>query len=163
MSDWSPYRLGVVPKPRSLSTPEGLGDRLRFVAFAERQAYRAFSEAAERFTDAPHELREAWRWIAQEEHKHETWLLKRLAELGQTVEAVPVALDLYLSFERCQSAEEFSRYMSNAEERGRVAGERFGEVLAKTDPETAQLFQRIALEEREHVALTERFFPTALT
>jgi rubrerythrin len=158
---WHPYVLGVVPKPRSLLTPEGLGDRLRFVAFAERQATRAFREAATRFSDASPGLREAWLWVAAEEEKHESWLLQRLADIKQDVATVPVALDLYLSFERCQTAQEFAIYMSNAEERGRVAGERFAQVLASTDPLTAKMFEQIALKEREHVALTERFFPVA--
>lgn len=156
--EWFPYTLGQVPKPRSLNTPEGLGDRLRFVAFAEKQAARAFSEAAVRFQDAPQGLKEAWLWVAQEEAKHEAWLLKRLAELGQEVGAVPVALDLYLSFERCQTAYDFAIYMSNAEERGRVAGERFGEVLKERDPVTAEIFAQIALEESEHVAMVSKFF-----
>ncbi len=156
---WLPFRLGQLPRPRSLSTPQGLGDRLRLVAFAERQASHAFLEAAERFIDSPPELREAWRWIAKEETKHETWLLARLKELQQEVAAVPVQLDLYHSFERCQSGREFAIYMASAEERGRIAGERFAAVLAELDPVTADVFRRIALEEREHVALVARFFP----
>lgn len=158
LGSWSPYALGNVPKPRSLSTLEGLGDRLRFVAFAEKQAARAFSEAALRFTDAPAGLADAWRWVSQEEAKHEAWLLERLCELGLSVASVPVALDLYLSFERCHSAREFSLYMSSAEERGRVAGERFGQTLKARDPRTAEIFAQIAREESEHVALVSRFF-----
>lgn len=156
---WAPYLIGHCPKTRSVKTKEGLGDRLRFVAFAERQAAAAFSEAAERFSDAAPELREAWRWVAQEEAKHEGWLLKRLSEIGEDVAAVPVALDLYLSFEKCQSAFEFAEYMSNAEERGRVAGEKFFELLQDSDPVTAKIFAQIALEECEHVAMVSRFFP----
>lgn len=156
--NWSPYLIGAIPKPRSLQTVEGLGDRLRFVAFAERQAARAFREAAERFTDAPKGLKEAWLWVSQEEAKHEAWLLKRLEELNQDVAGVPVALDLYLSFEKCRSAQEFAIYMSNAEERGRVAGERFGEVLRSRDPVTAEIFAQIAREETDHVAMVSRFF-----
>jgi uncharacterized ferritin-like protein (DUF455 family) len=96
--------------------------------------------------------------VAQEEAKHEKWLLDRLAELGQAVSSVPVALDLYLSFEKCRSAHEFAVYMSNAEERGRVAGERFGELLKSRDPKTAEIFAQIALEESQHVAMVTRFF-----
>ncbi|MBY0517248.1 MAG: ferritin-like domain-containing protein [Bacteriovoracaceae bacterium] len=155
---WSPYILGKVPKSRSISTVEGLGDRLRFVAFAERQAALAFKEAASRFTDASCELREAWLWVSKEEEKHERWLLARMEELSQRVEACPVALDLYLSFERCHSAHEFALYMSNAEERGRVAGEKFGEILKERDPVTAKIFAQIAAEEREHVAMVAKFF-----
>lgn len=155
---WAPYTLGAVPKPRSLSTLEGLGDRLRFVAFAEKQAARAFAEAPARFLDAPAGLADAWAWVSREEAKHEAWLLERMRELGIAVGSVPVALDLYLSFEQCHTAREFSLYMANAEERGRVAGERFGETLKARDPRTASIFAQIAFEEREHVALVSRFF-----
>ena len=158
MNDWSPYQLGLVSRPRPLHTVEGLGDRLRFVAFAERQAAQAFSEAAERYQDASEELKAAWRWVAQEERKHEGWLLGRLLELGQPIDGTSVSLNLYHSFQQCQTAQEFALYMADAEERGRIAGERFGEVLRARDPQTAEVFAQIAREEREHVALVARFF-----
>ncbi len=158
MSDWSPYLIGPAPRPRPLQTEAGLGDRLRYVAFAERQAARAFGEAPGRFPEAPTGLAEAWRWVALEEMKHEQWLLTRLEELGQPVAGIPVTLDLYQSFTRCSSAKEFSDYMARAEEWGRVAGERFAEVLRARDPRTADLFAQIAREEREHIAMVARFF-----
>lgn len=156
---WTPYKIGIAPRVRPLQTAEGLGDRLRLIAFAERQAHYAFLEAAERFTDADPELTKAWRWVAEEERKHETWLLKRLEVMGQDVAAVPVSLNLYHSFAGCKSARDFAVYIADAEERGRVGAERFGEVLTSRDPETARVFRQIALEEREHIALVERFFP----
>ncbi len=156
---WSPYKIGTAPKVRPLNTLEGLADRLRLIAFAERQAHYAFLEAAERFTDAPTELTTAWKWVAQEESKHETWLLKRLGEMGQDVAAVPVNLNLYHSFAECKTARDFAFYISDAEERGRVGAERFADVLKTRDPETARIFTQIALEEREHIALVGRFFP----
>jgi len=156
---WSPFIIGDSPKVRPLNTREGLGDRLRLIAFAERQAYYAFLEAAERFTDAPAELIAAWKWVAGEEKKHESWYLKRLEEIGQDVAAVPVSLNLYHSFAECKTAREFALYISDAEERGRVGAERFAEVLRETDPVTAKMFAQVALEEREHVRLVERFFP----
>lgn len=94
---WSPYQIGISPRVRSLQTVEGLGDRLRLIAFAERQAFHAFNDAIKRFSDAPEGLVKAWGWVALEEAKHESWLLKRLAELGQDVKAVPVSLNLYHS------------------------------------------------------------------
>ncbi len=155
---WSPYTIGIAPRVRPLQTQEGLGDRLRLIAFAERQAHYAFLEAAERFKDAPKELVSSWKWVAQEESKHESWLLKRLLEIGQDVAAVPVSLNLYHSFAECKTARDFAFYIADAEERGRVGAERFGEVLNTRDPQTAKIFMQIALEEREHIALVAKFF-----
>lgn len=155
---WSPYTIGTPARMRSLNTPEGLGDRLRLIAFAERQAFHAFTEASQRFTDAPAELIEAWKWVALEEAKHESWLLKRLEEIGQDPAAVPVSLNLYHSLQQCKTARDFAFYVSDAEERGRVGAEKFAEVLAQTDPVTAAMFKQIAEEEKAHIALVHRFF-----
>lgn len=155
---WSPYLIGIPARMRALHTPEGLGDRLRLVAFAERQAFHAFTAAALRFTDAPKELIEAWKWVALEEAKHESWLLKRLEEIGQDVSSVPVSLNLYYSLQKCQTAKDFAFYVSDAEERGRVGAEKFADVLAQTDPVTATMFKQIAEEEKAHIALVHRFF-----
>ena len=155
---WSPYLIGTSGKIRSLNTVEGLGDRLRLVAFAERQAYHGFKHAIENFTDAPIGLREAWEWVAIEEAKHESWLLQRLGELKQSIDAQPVDLRLYQSLLRCQSAREFALYVSDAEERGRVGAERFREALAVRDPVTAEIFGKIASEEVGHIALVKKFF-----
>lgn len=155
---WSPYTIGTPLKIRPLHTPEGLGDRLRLVAFAERQAFHAFNDAITRFQDAPAELRDAWKWVALEEAKHESWLVKRLEEIGQNISAVPVSLNLYHSLLKCQTARDFAFYISDAEERGRVGAEKFAETLAKTDPITAKIFHLIATEEKEHIALVNRFF-----
>lgn len=155
---WSPYIVGKPEKVRSLNTVEGLGDRLRLVAFAERQAFHAFNEARARFQDAPQGLKEAWEWVALEEAKHESWLLKRLEELGQLVESTPVSLNLYYSLQNCSSARDFAVYVADAEERGRVGAEKFAQALALRDPLTAAIFKQIALEEQEHIALVDRFF-----
>lgn len=155
---WSPYQIGNAPRVRSLNTPEGLGDRLRLVAFAERQAFHAFNEARKRFTDAPEGLLKAWEWVALEEAKHESWLLKRLDELDQDVSSVPVSLNLYHSLAKCESARDFAFYVSDAEDRGRIGAEKFAEVLKTRDPETARIFAQIAFEEREHIALVNKYF-----
>lgn len=155
---WSPYQIGTPEKIRGFNTPEGLGDRLRLVAFAERQAFHAFTNAITRFQDAPPGLIEAWKWVALEEAKHESWLLKRLSDIGQEVSAVPVNLNLYYSLIKCQTAKEFALYVSDAEERGRVGAEKFADSLAKRDPVTAQIFHLIAEEEKEHISLVKRFF-----
>ena len=158
MDKWWPYNVGSPPKVRPLQTAEGLGDRLRLIAFAERQAYHGFLEAVERFCEAPQGLLEAWKWVALEEQKHETWLVSRLEEMGQTLNSVPVSLNLYDSFARCNSAKEFALYIADAEERGRVGAERFAEVLKSRDPKTALIFAQIAAEEVKHIALVTRFF-----
>ncbi len=155
---WSPYQIGNPPKLRSMNTNEGLGDRLRLIAFAERQAFHAFTNAITRFKDAPEGLREAWKWVSLEEAKHESWLLNRMEAIGQDVSAVPVNLNLYHSLEKCQTAKEFAFYISDAEERGRIGAEKFAETLAVRDPETAEIFAKIAFEEREHIALVNKFF-----
>lgn len=155
---WSPYQIGISPRVRSLQTVEGLGDRLRLIAFAERQAFHAFNEAISRFPDAPEGLRKAWAWVALEEAKHESWLLKRLDELGQDVTAVPMSLNLYHSLAKCETARDFAFYVADAEDRGRIGAEKFAEVLIKRDPETAKMFAQIAFEEREHIALVNKYF-----
>lgn len=155
---WSPYQIGNPPKLRSMNTNEGLGDRLRLIAFAERQAFHAFTNAIIRFKDAPEGLRDAWKWVSLEEAKHESWLLKRMEAIGQEIPAVPVSLNLYHSLEKCQTARDFAFYISDAEERGRIGAEKFAETLAVRDPETAEIFAKIAFEEREHIALVNKYF-----
>ena len=155
---WTPYLIGTPGKMRSLSTVEGLGDRLRLVAFAERQAFHAFNHAIATFTDAPKGLREAWKWVALEEAKHESWLVKRLEEIGQDIAGQAVDLKLYNSLIECQTAKDFALYISDAEDRGRVGAERFRDSLALRDPKTAEIFGRIAAEEVEHIALVNRYF-----
>lgn len=158
--DWLPFRICAEgekpPYPRSLSTPEGLGDRLRFVAFAEKQAMHAFAAAAEIFSDAPPETREVWRILSREEQKHLQWLLNRMDELRIDVTERPQSLALWMSFDRCENAADFARFMANAEERGRIAGDQFYETLLTVDPITAKIFGQIALEEREHIQLAEK-------
>lgn len=155
--DWNPFRICApgekAPYPRALSTPEGLGDRLRFVAFAEKQATHAFASAAEIYVSASEETRSLWRTLALEEEKHLGWLLNRMKELSIDASERPVNLALWNSFDRCQTPMQFAEFMANAEERGRVAGEQFFETLLKIDPVTAELFRVIADEEKAHIQL----------
>ncbi|MEA9355624.1 DUF455 family protein [Bacteriovorax sp. PP10] len=156
--DWSPFNIGTPIKTRPMNTFEGLVDRIRIAAFAERQAYYAFLEAARIFADeVPAELVETWKRIAEEEAKHEGWLLNRLVELKQDVAEMPVSLGLYQSFSKCETARDFALYISDSEERGRIAGLKFAEFLKVNDPETAKIFSDIAEEEIAHVALAKRF------
>lgn len=134
-------------------------DRLRAAAFAEIQACEAFLWAASRFADAPEGLRTAWRELAAAEDKHMGWLLARMVELGLSVTERPVSDHLWDSFMGCTDAATFAHYMANAEERGRLAGERFYLALEKRDPVTARIFKDIAVEELEHIRLAHRHFP----
>ena len=161
--DWQPFRLAkagerVLP-PRSLKSPDGVADRLRVAGFAEIQAREAFLWAAESFQDTSHALQTAWRTLAKEEDKHLGWLLQRLKALGFQVEDRPVSDALWRSFIQCTTAEAFAVYMAKAEERGRIAGERFYEALNKIDPISAEIFRKIAEEEVQHIQLAERYFP----
>lgn len=162
--DWSPFVVSPpgekAPYLRALSTREGLGDRLRFVAFAEKQAVVAFTSAATIFENAPKEARELWLSLAKEEEKHLSWLLVRMEELGFTPDERPQSLALWNSFDRCDTAEAFAVFMANAEERGREAGEKFHETLLKIDPVTANIFKQIAEEEVGHIHLARQVLNT---
>lgn len=162
---WSPFvvcpRGRRARKMRSIESVEGIRDRIRTAAFAEIQAREAFLWAAERFDDAPVELRDAWRELAGQEHKHLHWLLARLNELGGVPDEEPVSDRLWEALRRCRSAREFALLIAQAEERGRLAGETIGAAIAKRDPETARIFADITEEEIGHVELARRFYPDA--
>lgn len=161
--DWSPFVVapaGVqAPAPRSVNTVEGVGDRLRAAAFAELQAREAFRSAAETLADAPEELRASWRGLVEAEDRHLGWLMARMAALGVDPAGRPVSARLWDSLASCASAEEFEVLIAKAEERGRLAGERFRVAMRAVDPESAEVFGRIADEEVSHVALARRFYP----
>ena len=163
--DWSPFVTvpdgAKAPNPRALSRHEGLGDRMRIAAFAELQAREAFRWGAANFPMAPEELRQAWRTLADEEDKHLGWLLVRMEELGVGPGDRAVSAHLWRGLTACGSAHEFAWYMAKAEERGRVAGERFAQALARRDAQSAALFEQIAKEEADHIALAMRFYPTS--
>lgn len=156
--DWAPFQLcapGVKPPyPHSLSHPEGLGDRLRFVAFAEKQAALAFAHAADVF-EVPEAVKKIWRIVSKEEEKHLNWLLYRMKELKVDPSLRPQSIALWNSFDHCETPMKFAEFMANAEERGRIAGEQFYETLLQLDPVSARLFQQIAIEEREHIRLAK--------
>jgi uncharacterized ferritin-like protein (DUF455 family) len=161
--NWEPFQL--VPRgayadaPRSIASPDGVGDRLRAAAFAELQAREAFLWAASHFTDAPEGLTGAWTGLAHAEQKHLDWLLNRMKELHIRIEDRRVSDDLWHSLVSCQSARDFAIFMANAENRGRIAGERFHATLKDTDPVTAEIFRKIAEEEVQHIELARKFFP----
>ena len=154
--DWAPFTICKPgerpPYPRALSTTEGLGDRLRFVAFAEKQATHAFALAAKIY-DVPDPVRKIWETLSKEEEKHLQWLLLRMNELGVSAEERPQGISLWQSFDRCETPTQFATFMANAEDRGRIAGEQFYQTLLSIDAQTARLFQQIAKEEAEHIRL----------
>jgi uncharacterized ferritin-like protein (DUF455 family) len=157
--DWTPFVVCPpderAPATRGMGGPDGLGDRLRTAAFAERQAFAAFFWAAENLPDAPEEMRAAWRRIGLEEKKHLDMLLARMTELGVDVAARPVSDRLWRSLSACKTAAEFSAHMREAEARGQAAEETFRRVLADRDPVTAAIFGQIADDEAEHLALAD--------
>jgi len=161
---WQPFQTCApaqhAPPPRAINTPDGVGDRLRAAAFAEIQAREAFRWAAEHLTDASENLCKAWLLLAAEEDKHLNWLLTRLKELGHDAGARRVSLRLWDSLTKCTQAEEFARYMASAEERGMRAGERFCQQMMEVDPISAKIFGQIAFEEKAHIELAEKYFPT---
>ncbi len=163
--NWAPFRTlppgSRTPPMRSARTRQGVLDRLSLVAFAELQAKEGFLWAIQNLKDASDGLRIAWGTLAQEEEKHLNWLLSRIRSLEGDPSERPFPLDLWESFTRCRSAEEFCRFMARAEDRGRVGREKLALILAETDVISAELFGLIAREEQAHIQLTEQFFSTA--
>jgi len=141
---------------RSLNDPAGIGDRLRVAAFAELQARDAFRWAADTLAGDSVVLRRAWEALARAEDRHLGWLLRRLDSLDLDVRGRPVSTDLYGALTASSTVTDFALLMASAEERGRVAGERFEARLRHVDPTTAQLFGQIAKEEAAHIRLAER-------
>ncbi len=160
---WSPFlvlpRSERDPPPRPIQTVGGLCDRVRTAAFAELQAYHAFTWAAETFGEAPSDLRQTWLSLAHEEIGHLVSLLNLLGTLGESPEERPVSDWLFASFMNCTSAREFAHFMASAEERGKKAGERFSKDFSKSHAEAAALFGKIARDEQRHIDTAYVYFP----
>ena len=158
--DWKPFLVcgpdETAPAARGMNGPDGIGDRLRVAAFAERQAFAAFAWAADVLPGASPELRDAWRRLAKEEEFHMNLLLTRMEELGVRVDARAVSDRLWRRLTSCRDASEFAAQMRVAEARGQAAEETFRRTLAGRDPVTAEIFGRIADDEAEHLALADR-------
>ncbi len=161
--DWSPFWVipddQFPPSPRDIKSLEGKGDRLRSAAFAELQAREAFSWASKTCSDAPQSLKRAWIGLSMAEDRHLGWIQKRMSEIGVSLSDKPVNARLWHSFMACKTAKDFSVYIASAEERGRQAALRFVKALAPIDPETARVFETIAIEEISHIELVRKFFP----
>lgn len=144
--------------PRPLHFPEGLGDRLRTAAFAELQAIAAFQWAQKEFAaTAPAELLAAWDWIIPQEQEHYDLLMARMVQLKVPVQGQAVSLGLWYSLVSQPNYKHFCSCMTEAEEKGRKAGERFYQYLLSRDPITAEIFGKIAREEAVHVEVARRF------
>jgi uncharacterized ferritin-like protein (DUF455 family) len=163
--DWAPFEVAPngahADAPRSIHTPEGMGDRMRAAAFAELQAVHAFSWGAEHFETAPSDLREAWRGLVADEQRHFDWIMNRMRELDIPVTGRKVSDQLWHSLMACKTPEEFAIYIASAEERGRRAGIRFVEAFQEKDPITAEIFKKIVEEEISHVELVQKFYPAS--
>lgn len=155
-----PFRLADPgrrpPAMRALDGLAGIGDRLRVAAFAELQARDAFQWAADALAGDSVVLRKAWLALARAEDRHLGWLLDRMDALSLDVRGRPVSPELYGALTSSTSVVDFAGLMASAEERGRVAGERFEARLRDVDPTTAALFGQIAREEAAHIRLAER-------
>jgi len=161
--DWSPFVLAEKGEsllaPRSIDTIGGIGDRIRIAAFSERMAIHAFTWAANHYQDATTELKETWLSLSQEEGNHYSWLMKRMKELSIDPAERKVSDRLWDSFLACKTARDFSLYMATAEHRGMIAGETVAKKLKFADPETSQIFGKIAFEEIKHVEYALKYFP----
>lgn len=144
--------------PRSLASPDGLGDRLRTAAFAEWQAITAFRWAADFFHDAPNSLRSDWSAQVADEELHYQLIIQRMDELGIDPAGRPVSAGLWHSLKSCETAKDFCLSIVMAEERGRQAALKLIQYLGHSDPDTAAVFQKIVEDEVSHVALAETYY-----
>ena len=146
------------PKPRPQGTLPGLGDRMRTAAFAEWQAIAAFGWAAEKFTDAPEQLRSDWLAQVKDEARHYNLIRQRMTELGLSLAERPVSQALWDSLITCDTGKQFCIRIVSAEERGRQAAETLVKFLGDKDPATAAVFAEIAQDEVAHVSLAKIYF-----
>ena len=154
---WSPFRVSneKTSLTRGMNSLDGVGDRLRLVAFAELQAREAFLWGAQKFKgQAPDAWIERWVEFATVEDRHAQMLLTRMAELGVQPGAKPVSDKLS---RLCRASEDpitFLFVLASAEERGMEAGSILGKQMAEYDPISAAVFAQIANEEVEHVEMS---------
>jgi rubrerythrin len=168
--DWSPFVIQQQPAKKKLGSPlhsQGIVDRIRAVAFAEKQALEGYRWAIREFCkDSQNEtLRQAWTKIALDEERHLGLLTARLQDLARDGSQglggyfVP---KLFESFLKCSTPHEFAFFMATAELRGQRAGEAFYLKLKEFDRITADLFALIASEEQQHIAVAQSLFGFSL-
>lgn len=155
---WKPFRVAErADRMRSIGIPEGVGDRIRAVAFAELQARDGFLWGLDRFPEALPELRAYWREFAAMEELHAQLLLDRAAELNVDLSERAVSDTLMRMFVRSDSADLFLYQISTAEERGMEVGTAMIRPIREVDPVSAAVFQRIVDDEVGHVSTARRF------
>ena len=153
---YSPFRCNFFKGDtiRPLSSPEGVADRLRVVAFAELQARDAFQWGAERFLgEAPDAWVESWKSFSLVEDRHAQMLLDRMQALGIDPGARVVSDKLSHLCRATDKPLDFLFILSSAEERGMEAGFILGKEMQAFDATSAAIFQQIAEEEVEHVRM----------
>lgn len=153
-SGWAPFQIQL-QKPdliRGMGSEEGIGDRLRVVAFAELQARDAFQSGVDRFSRAvPEYWSKQWLAFAKVEARHAQMLLDRMKVLGVSISARKVSDKLTRLCKTAQDPIVFLFCLASAEERGMEAGNQLKDLVAKYDPISAAIFEEIASEEVEHV------------
>ena len=159
---WEPFVLATpkqkAPFPDPISHPEGLGDRLRIAAFAELQAARAFSWAAEHFSDVSEAVVAGWQRQIPEEKLHFRLIMERMNNLGVHPQQKPVSAQLSENLYTCATGRDFAITIATAEHKGRLAALKMASFLEHRDPITAQVFLRIAHDEIAHIQLvTDNF------
>lgn len=155
---WLPFAVAAkADRMRSILAPEGVGDRLRAVAFAEIQARDGFQWGLDTFPNAKPELRRVWAELRDMEAEHAQILLNRAQELGISLSARKVAPTLYRMFQTAASVETFLYLISTAEARGREVGLTMVEPMRSIDAESAAIFEKIAADEADHVAIADSF------
>ena len=154
---WKPFRVEKrADKLRSIQSAEGIGDRLRIVAFAELQAREGFLWGVEQFREAPSEWREYWKEFSQMENCHAQLLLDRATELNLKLEERAVSDSLFKSFLKAKTPEAFFYLMATAEERGMDIGLSMVDTMRSIDEKSAEVFYRCAKEEVEHIEAAKK-------
>lgn len=156
--DWKPFRVGPrQDRIRAMSTPEGIGDRLRAVAFAEIQARDGFRFGLETFPEAHPELRGYWERFATMEEEHAQLLIDRALEVGADLGERVVVPNLWQMFIQAKDADFFLYLISTAEARGLEVGRMMVEPMRAVDPISAAIFDKIADDEVEHIEAAQKF------
>ena len=146
---WAPFLVaenqGRGDPPRSLDSPDGVGDRLRTAAFAEVQARDAFLWAAGFFTDAPESASPNLAGARPGRTATPRLALPPHGRVGRGPRC-PQSVGPALAF---ATVVQISRGVCDlhGQRRGtrpQSGGERFHQALVHKDPVTAEIFRKIA-------------------
>jgi len=151
-TNWFPFVIGSKPsRMRSMQSKEGIGDRLRAVAFAEIQARDGFLWGVSHFKSINETWRNYWENFAVMEERHSQLLLDRAKELEVNLAERIVSNSLIRMFKAAESPELFFYLMATAEERGMELGLEMLKPMSEFDPVSAEVFKICAEEEVEHI------------